>query len=96
MSVKNKVVKMSPSLGWNNCFPCQKKKLTTYSDYYAHVSDVVWAQEEPRNMGAWSHLLLHLPAAQQFRVASRRFYGTPAGKCDKIQETTPTSIGLCF
>jgi 2-oxoglutarate dehydrogenase E1 component len=29
-------------------------------------------------MGAWSHLLLHLPAAQQFRVASRRFYGTPA------------------
>ena len=29
-------------------------------------------------MGAWSHLLLHLPAAQKFRVASRRFYGTPA------------------
>lgn len=45
---------------------------------YTHVSDVVWAQEEPRNMGAWSHLLLHLPAAQRFRVASRRFYGAPA------------------
>ena len=29
-------------------------------------------------MGAWSHLLLHLPGAMKFRVASRRFYGSPA------------------
>ena len=45
---------------------------------YSHVKDIVWAQEEPRNMGAWSHLLLHLPEARDFRVASRRFYGAPA------------------
>ena len=59
-------------------FPLPKKEIDNILADYAHVSDVVWAQEEPRNMGAWSHLLLHLPAAQQFRVASRRFYGTPA------------------
>ena len=59
-------------------FPLPKKKIENILADYSHVSDVVWAQEEPRNMGAWSHLLLHLPAAQQFRVASRRFYGTPA------------------
>jgi 2-oxoglutarate dehydrogenase E1 component len=59
-------------------FPLPKKEIENILADYAHVSDVVWAQEEPRNMGAWSHLLLHLPAAQQFRVASRRFYGTPA------------------
>ena len=59
-------------------FPLPKKEIDNLLADYAHVSDVVWAQEEPRNMGAWSHLLLHLPAAQQFRVASRRFYGTPA------------------
>jgi 2-oxoglutarate dehydrogenase E1 component len=59
-------------------FPLPKKEIENILSDYNHVSDVVWAQEEPRNMGAWSHLLLHLPAAQQFRVASRRFYGTPA------------------
>ena len=59
-------------------FPLPKKEIEKILADYNHVSDVVWAQEEPRNMGAWSHLLLHLPAAQQFRVASRRFYGTPA------------------
>ena len=59
-------------------FPLPKKEIENILADYNHVSDVVWAQEEPRNMGAWSHLLLHLPAAQQFRVASRRFYGTPA------------------
>jgi 2-oxoglutarate dehydrogenase E1 component len=59
-------------------FPLPKKEIENILADYSHVSDVVWAQEEPRNMGAWSHLLLHLPAAQHFRVASRRFYGTPA------------------
>ena len=29
-------------------------------------------------MGAWSHLLLHLEEARNFRVASRRFYSSPA------------------
>ena len=41
-------------------------------------AELVWAQEEPRNMGAYGHLLLHLPQARNFRVASRRFYGAPA------------------
>tara|TARA_X000000950_G_scaffold227085_1_gene274105 strand:+ start:30815 stop:33547 length:2733 start_codon:yes stop_codon:yes gene_type:complete len=42
------------------------------------TDDVVWAQEEPRNMGAWCHLLVHLDLAKSFRIASRRFYGSPA------------------
>ena len=29
-------------------------------------------------MGAWCHLLLHLPEAKIMRVASRRMYGSPA------------------
>ena len=45
---------------------------------YSNAKDVVWAQEEPRNMGAWSHLLLHFEEARNFRVASRRFYSSPA------------------
>jgi 2-oxoglutarate dehydrogenase E1 component len=45
---------------------------------YNKANDVVWAQEEPRNMGAWSHLMMHYKGAQGFRVASRRYYASPA------------------
>ncbi|PPK96929.1 2-oxoglutarate dehydrogenase E1 component [Nonlabens xylanidelens] len=40
--------------------------------------DVVWAQEEPRNMGAYSHLMLHMPETRTWRVCSRNMYATPA------------------
>ncbi len=43
-----------------------------------HVDDVVWAQEEPRNMGALSHIMMHYNGVQRFRFASRRPYGAPA------------------
>jgi 2-oxoglutarate dehydrogenase E1 component len=58
-------------------FPLPKKDLEAVFEKYANA-EVVWAQEEPRNMGAYGHLLLHLPQARDFRVASRRFYGAPA------------------
>lgn len=45
---------------------------------YSNAKDVVWAQEEPRNMGAYSHILMHLDEAKSFRVCSRRPYGAPA------------------
>jgi len=45
---------------------------------YKNATDIVWAQEEPRNMGAWSYLLLHLPQAREFRPVTRRYYGSPA------------------
>ncbi len=45
---------------------------------YKNADDIVWAQEEPRNMGAWSHMMMHFEEARTFRVASRRFYASPA------------------
>ena len=59
-------------------FPLPVKEIDAIIKKYSKAKDIVWAQEEPRNMGAWSHLLLHLPLAMNFRVASRRFYGSPA------------------
>ena len=59
-------------------FPLAVDQIQTQIDLYKNVKDIVWAQEEPRNMGAWSHLLMHLPMASKFRVASRRFYASPA------------------
>jgi 2-oxoglutarate dehydrogenase E1 component len=59
-------------------FPLPTKEIRGIIKKYKNVDDIVWAQEEPRNMGAWGHLLMHLDEAKQFRVASRRFYGAPA------------------
>jgi 2-oxoglutarate dehydrogenase E1 component len=58
-------------------FPLPKDQIAAVVKKYSNA-EVVWAQEEPRNMGAYGHLLLHLPQARDFRVASRRFYGAPA------------------
>jgi 2-oxoglutarate dehydrogenase E1 component len=59
-------------------FPLPEKEIKNLILKYKFSDDFVWAQEEPRNMGAWSHLLLHLPEAKKMRIASRRMYGTPA------------------
>ena len=58
-------------------FPLPKKEINDIIKSYSY-DEIVWAQEEPRNMGAWGHLLMHLDIAKNFRVASRRFYGAPA------------------
>lgn len=59
-------------------FPLPSARIKEIINKYENADDLVWAQEEPRNMGAWSHLLLHLDDARKFRVCSRRFYGAPA------------------
>ena len=58
-------------------FPLPEKEIKKIIDSYSY-DELVWAQEEPRNMGAWGNLLMHLEIAKTFRVASRRFYGSPA------------------
>ncbi len=59
-------------------FPLPSGRIQEMIAKYKKAEDVVWAQEEPRNMGAYSHLLLHLEEAKNFRVCSRKFYGSPA------------------
>jgi 2-oxoglutarate dehydrogenase E1 component len=59
-------------------FPLPTDQINEVLEKYSKATDIVWAQEEPRNMGAWSHLLLHLDNCRDFRVASRRFYSSPS------------------
>jgi len=59
-------------------FPLPTQDIKNILDKYKDVEDVVWAQEEPRNMGAYAHMLMHLDEAKTFRLASRRPYGAPA------------------
>ncbi len=59
-------------------FPLPTEQMKNIITKYKHADDLVWAQEEPRNMGAWSHLMMHFDDVSKFRVASRRFYASPA------------------
>lgn len=59
-------------------FPLPTEQMKAIIEKYTEADDVVWAQEEPRNMGAWSHLMMHFSDVHKFRVASRRFYASPA------------------
>ena len=59
-------------------FPLPADQMQQVMARYSEADDLVWAQEEPRNMGAWGHLMMHFPPSAEFRVASRRFYASPA------------------
>jgi 2-oxoglutarate dehydrogenase E1 component len=59
-------------------FPLPADQMRSIIAKYNKADDVVWAQEEPRNMGAWSYLMMHFSDAHKFRVASRRIYAAPA------------------
>ena len=59
-------------------FPLPADELNLEIKKYKNAKDLVWAQEEPKNMGAWSYLLLHYDKAKLFRVASRPFSDSPA------------------
>ncbi|WP_445385968.1 2-oxoglutarate dehydrogenase E1 component [Robiginitalea sp. IMCC44478] len=59
-------------------FPLPSEQMKEIMEKYKKADDIVWAQEEPRNMGAWSHMMMHFSEASRLRVASRRFYASPA------------------
>ena len=59
-------------------FPLPEDEIDAVLSKYKHADDIVWAQEEPRNMGAYAHILMHIDAAKHWRVASRRSYSAPA------------------
>ena len=59
-------------------FPLPTEQMKELMKKYKNAKDVVWAQEEPRNMGAYSHILMHFEEARDFRVCSRKMYAAPA------------------
>lgn len=59
-------------------FPLPIKQIEETIKKYKNAKDIVWAQEEPRNMGAYSHMLMHYEPSRQWRVCSRKMYSAPA------------------
>ena len=58
-------------------FPLHQDKLSQIIERYQNAVDYVWAQEEPRNMGAWSFMLQRFEL-KQLKVRSRKYYSVPA------------------
>jgi len=58
-------------------FPLHLEKIQSVIDRYPAVKEYIWAQEEPRNMGAWSFMLERLELVK-LNVRSRKYYAVPA------------------
>lgn len=59
-------------------FPLPADKMRAIIKKYKNADDIVWAQEEPKNMGAYSFLMMHMEEARTFRICSRKMYSAPA------------------
>ncbi|MBT8262131.1 MAG: 2-oxoglutarate dehydrogenase E1 component [Bacteroidia bacterium] len=59
-------------------FPLPKDEIRSTIKKYKNATDIVWAQEEPKNMGAYSHMLMHFEPSREWRVCSRKMYAAPA------------------
>lgn len=63
-------------------YPFPEQAIAEMLKPYAHVEDVIWCQEEPENMGAWTFLDRRLEGAMakaKMKTASRPVYvGRPA------------------
>lgn len=78
-------------------FPIPEEEIKKVIKRYKNAHDLVWAQEEPRNMGAYSHLLLHMEKVREFRVCSRKFYGAPAsGSAERFKRRHKAVIDNVF
>jgi 2-oxoglutarate dehydrogenase E1 component len=58
-------------------FPLHQEKVAEIIASFPNVKDYIWAQEEPRNMGAWTHMLERLSSVP-LQVVSRKRYAVPA------------------
>ncbi len=58
-------------------FPLPTEQLKAIIDSYPNADDYVWAQEEPKNMGAYSYMLVNFDLVP-WRLASLKNYSAPA------------------
>ena len=65
-------------------------------DRYPNATEHVWAQEEPRNMGAWSFMMQRFNLVS-LSVASRKYYSVPAaGSSARFKRRQRAVIDMVF
>lgn len=67
-------------------YPLPVKQLEELKRKYTHVTDWVWLQEEPENMGAWGYLLRTASRVLPLRPITRSESASPATGSHKAHE----------
>ena len=77
-------------------YPLPGEEITDVLSSYPNARDVVWAQEEPANQGAWSHIALSLPDHLSdnvtLRRVSRKAAASPAAGSSKVHEAEQAAL----
>jgi len=77
-------------------FPLPIEQLKVIIASYPNANDYVWAQEEPRNMGAYSYMLMNFDFVK-LRVASLKAYSAPAaGSYARSKKRHAAAIAMVF
>jgi multifunctional 2-oxoglutarate metabolism enzyme len=77
-------------------YPFPDKDITGYLNQFSHVKDIIWCQEEPKNMGAWSFVAPRfseiLSKGQSITYAGRQAAASPAAGQKKIHEAEQSNL----
>ncbi|MBF6607185.1 MAG: 2-oxoglutarate dehydrogenase E1 component [Flavobacterium sp.] len=77
-------------------FPLPVEQLREIIASYPNADDFVWAQEEPRNMGAYSYMLVNFTEVK-FRLAALKAYSAPAaGSYARAKKRHAAAIAMVF
>ncbi len=77
-------------------FPLPVAQLKAIIDQYPNADDYVWAQEEPKNMGAYSYMLMNFNLVK-WRLASLKAYAAPAaGSYTRAKRRQADAIRMVF
>ena len=77
-------------------FPLHIEKIKETIAHYPNATEYVWAQEEPKNMGAWTYMLERLDFIK-LSVASRKYYSVPAaGSSARFKRRQRAVIDMVF
>lgn len=72
-------------------FPVPSKQLDALKERYPNAKKWIWMQEEPENMGAWSHMLRSWRSVE-LHVISRPASGSPAAGSLKVFQLRQQAI----
>ena len=77
-------------------FPLPIDQLKTIIEGYPNANDYVWAQEEPKNMGAYGFMLMNFDLIK-WRLASLKAYAAPAaGSYTRAKRRHADAIRMVF
>ena len=77
-------------------FPLAVDQIKAIIDSYPNVDDYVWAQEEPKNMGAYSYMLMNFDLVK-LRLASPKAYSAlAAGSYERSKKRQKNAIAMVF